>query len=52
MIAYVFAQQKDKMLKNYVPYINSYDEMADIVKRVQTDPNPVVQHFLKVEFCF
>lgn len=52
MIAYVFAQQKDKMLKNYVPYINSYDEMADIVKRIQSDPDPFVHHFFKVEVDF
>lgn len=50
MIGYVFGQQKGELLKNYVPYINGYDEMMETLNRLQSDP--VTQNFLRVMFLW
>lgn len=46
LIGHCFAHEKERLLKYYVPYINSYDEILEILTRIQM--NSVGDHIIKV----
>ncbi|KAI6192138.1 Protein ECT2 [Aphelenchoides bicaudatus] len=45
LIGYAIAHQKEHLIKNYVPYMNSYDEILEILKRIES--NPTADQFIR-----